>query len=199
MSISLDAAAEIYRDAMREAVRRFSLLYLVQGGLLVAAGVLAIVFPIFSSLAVIVMVGWLLIVTGVLQAVSLISARRSPNVWLQLISAVLALLIGFLILRDPTQSLVTLTLLVVVFFMIEGVSKLVLALTIRPMQGWLWLLLSGILGMVLSIVLIANAASVAPWFLALLVGVQLIGVGAAIGFLAWTVRTTARAASEPLP
>lgn len=188
MPVSVDAASEIFRQAMREAVRRYSLFYLVQAGLLVLAGVLAIVSPLFSAQIITTAIGWLLLASGVLQAISLISARHTPYVWLQLISAVLALLIGFLILRNPEQSMLTLGLLIVVFFMIEGVSKLVWALTIRPIPGWLYVMLSGILGMVLSIILIVNLETTAAWLLALFVGLQLVAIGAAIGYLAWATR-----------
>ncbi|MEI9900652.1 MAG: hypothetical protein WDN31_11620 [Hyphomicrobium sp.] len=90
-----------------------------------------------------------------------------------MISIVLGLLIGFLILRSPTQSLVALSVLLVVFLMIEGVSKAMWALTIRPLDGWIWVLASGILGVVLSVLLILNIDTAASWLLALLIGIQL--------------------------
>lgn len=188
MALSMDAAAELYRQAMREGVKRFSLLYLAQAGLLVVAGLLSIVSPVFSAEAVTGAIGWLLLASGVLQGIGLISARHTPYVWLQLISAVLALLIGFLILRNPSQSILTFGVLIVVFFMIEGVSKVVWALTIRPIVGWHWVLLSGVLGVIFSIILIINLEAAAPWLIALFVGLQLIAIGAAIGYLAWSVR-----------
>ena len=132
MAMSLDAAAEVFKEAMRQTVRRYSLWYLMQGVLLMAAGFLAIIYPVISSVAVIVLLGWLLIISGVLQGISLIGARHVPLFWLQLISVILAVLIGILFLRDPEQGLLTITLLLIVFFMIEGISKVVFALTIRP-------------------------------------------------------------------
>jgi uncharacterized membrane protein HdeD (DUF308 family) len=45
MTMSLDAAAQVMRDAMREKVRRHSLWYLVQGGVMILAGILALVYP----------------------------------------------------------------------------------------------------------------------------------------------------------
>jgi uncharacterized membrane protein HdeD (DUF308 family) len=48
MSISLDAAAEVFRDAMRQTVKRYSFWYLLEGLLLIATGVLAIVYPVLS-------------------------------------------------------------------------------------------------------------------------------------------------------
>ena len=45
MALSLDAAAEVFREAMRDTVKRHSLWYLIQGVLLIATGILAIVYP----------------------------------------------------------------------------------------------------------------------------------------------------------
>jgi uncharacterized membrane protein HdeD (DUF308 family) len=190
MSMSLDAAAEVFRDAMRQTVKRYSFWYLLEGVLLIAAGVLAIVYPVISASAIIVLLGWLLIVTGIVQSFSLIGARHVPHFWLQLISVILAVLIGFLFLRDPAQGIVTIALLLIVFFMIEGMSKVVFALTIRPFPNWGWVLASGLVGIVLSLILWASMPVSAAWLIGLLLGINLISVGAAIGWLAWCVRRT---------
>jgi len=190
MAMSLDAAAEVFREAMRETVKRYSLWYLIQGALLVAAGVLAIIYPIISSVAVIILLGWLLIISGVAQGISLLGARHVPHFWLQLVSVILAFLIGFLFLRDPAQGLLTVTLLLIVFFMIEGISKIVFALTIRPFPHWGWVLASGLVGIVLSLVLWASLPVTALWLVGLLLGIQLISVGGALAHLAWQVRRT---------
>jgi hypothetical protein len=74
MALSLDAAAEVFREAMRDTVKRYSLWYLIQGVLLIAAGVLAIIYPVLSSAAVVVLLGWLLIVSKLCCG----SGRGSP-------------------------------------------------------------------------------------------------------------------------
>ena len=188
MAMSLEAAAEVFREAMREAVKRYSLWYLIEGVLLVIAGMLAIIYPVISSAAVIVLLGWLLIVSGLLQGISLIGARHVPHFWLQLISVILAVLVGFLFLRDPAQGMVTIALLLIVFFMIEGISKVVFALTIRPFPNWGWVLASGLVGILLALILWANLPVTALWLVGVLLGLQLISVGAAIAYLAWQVR-----------
>jgi uncharacterized membrane protein HdeD (DUF308 family) len=188
MSMSLDAAAEAFRDAMRQTVRRYSLWYLIQGVLLIVAGVLAIIYPVISSTAVVVLLGWLLIISGAAQGMSLIGARHVPNFWLQLISVILAILVGFLFLRDPAQGMVTIALLLIVFFMMEGISKIVFALTIRPFPNWGWVLASGLVGIFLSLILWASMPVTAVWLVGLLLGINLISVGAAVGWLAWQVR-----------
>jgi len=188
MATSLQEAAEVFREAMRETVKRYSLWYLIQGVLLIVAGILAIIYPVISSAAVIVLLGWLLIVSGALQALSLIGARHVPHFWLQLISVILAVLVGFLFLRDPAQGMLTIALLLIVFFMMEGISKVVFALTIRPFPNWGWVLASGLVGIALAAILWANLPVTAAWLIGVLLGVNLISVGSAIAYLAWRVR-----------
>jgi len=188
MTMSLDAAAQVMREAMRETVRRHSLWYLIQGALMILGGILALIYPIMSSVAVVLFLGWVLIVSGVVQGISLIDARNVPHFWLQLVSVVLSIVVGLLLIRNPEQGLLTITLLLIVFFMVEGFSKVIFSLTIRPFPNWGWILVSGIIGILLSLFLWANLPVTAIWLLGLLVGIQLISEGAALGYLAWRVR-----------
>ena len=93
MAIPVDAAAAALREAMRETVKRYSLWYLIQGILLVVAGVLALIYPFIASVAIVYLLAWILIISGVLQGIGLIGASNVPHYWLQLISAALAILI----------------------------------------------------------------------------------------------------------
>src|SRR5258708_33946151 len=97
--MSLDAAAQVMREEMRRTVKRYSLWYLVQGGLMILAGILALVYPAISSVAVVFFIGWLLIFSGIFQGISLIGARHVPPFWLQLISEGLLIAAGALCLR----------------------------------------------------------------------------------------------------
>jgi len=188
MAISMDAAAQALREAMRETVKKYSLWYLIQGVLLVVAGVLAIIAPVFSSFALVFLLAWVLIISGVLQGIGLIGARNVPHFWLQLISAVLAVLIGVLLLRSPDGGLLIMTMLLIVYFMVEGISKVIFALTIRPFPNWGWVLASGLVGIALAFVLWANMPLTADWVLGLMLGLLLVSEGAALTYLAWNVR-----------
>ena len=79
MTMSLEFAAQAMREAMRQTVKRYSLWYLVQGILMVVGGVLALVYPFVSSAAVVIFLGWLLIVSGIVQGMSS-SARKTCRI-----------------------------------------------------------------------------------------------------------------------
>lgn len=189
--MTLDAAAEAMREATRKTVRRGSLLYLIQGILLVIAGVLALVYPLMTNVAVAVFLGWMLLLSGLFQAVSLIGGGKTPGFWLQLISAALSVIVGVLFLRNPAVAVGTLVMLMSVFFLIEGISKTVFSLTIRPFPNWGWVLASGILGILIAFWLLANPG-MSLLLLGILIGVQLIAEGIALASMAWTVRKETR-------
>ena len=157
---------------------------------MVLAGVLALVYPIASSFAAILLLGWLLIISGVVQGISLFDVRKVPHFWLQLVSVVLSVIVGVLLIRHRGQGLLVLTLLLLVYFMIEGISKVIFALTIRPFPNWGWVLASGIIGILLALYLLASLPVTAIWLLGVLLGIQLVCEGAALAYLAWKVRTS---------
>jgi uncharacterized membrane protein HdeD (DUF308 family) len=188
--LTLDQAAEAMREATRKTVRRSSWLFLIQGILLVVAGVVALIYPLMTNVAFAIFLGWLLLISGVVQAVTLIGGSKTPDFWLQLISAVLSVVVGILFLRNPTVAVGTLVMLMSVFFMIEGISKTVFSLTIRPFPNWGWVLASGILGILIAVWLLANPG-MSLLLLGILIGVQLISEGVAIATMAWMARKKA--------
>ncbi len=150
MAMTVDQASAAMREAMRATVKRYSLWYLLEAVLMVVAGVFALVYPYLASVTLVFLLGWILIISGVLQGIGLIGARDAPHFWLHFISAVLAILIGALLLRNPDAGLLIMTVLLIVFFFVEGISKIIFALNIRPFIGWGWVLLSGIIGLLLG-------------------------------------------------
>jgi uncharacterized membrane protein HdeD (DUF308 family) len=188
MAISLDAAAAAMRDAMRETVRRYSLWYLVQGILMVVTGILALIYPWIASIAIVRLLGWFLIITGILQAIGLIGARQVPYFWLELISAGLAIVIGLLLLRHTDAGLLFFSVLFIVYFMVEGMVKVIFGLTIRPFPNWGWVFASGLIGILLSVYLWANLSTVSEWVLGFLLGVLLVVEGSALTSLTWRIR-----------
>jgi len=184
MAIPLDAAAAAMREAMRETVRRYSIWYLLQGILLVVAGVLALVVRLL---------GWILIITGVLHGICLIGARQAPQFWLELLSVILAIVVGLLLLRQPQAGLAVFGALLIVYFMVEGIAKVIFALTIRPFPNWGWVLASGLIGILLAVYLWANFATISEWMLGFMLGILLVCEGAALTYLAWRVREGVKA------
>jgi uncharacterized membrane protein HdeD (DUF308 family) len=188
MAVSVNEASAVLRAAVRDTIRRRSLLFLVQGGVMVLAGVLALVFPVFASSGILALLGWLLIISGIAQIVSLLGATQVPYFWLQLITAALEILVGYLLISNPAAGLTAVTFLMLVLFLIGGITRVVFALMIRPMDDWLWVLASGLVAIACALVLLGNLPEASTWLLGLLLGLELIGIGGAQAWLAWRLR-----------
>ena len=74
--------------------------------------------------------------------------------------------------------------------MIEGIAKIIFAITVRPLKNWFWVLLSGVLGVALSFWLLANPL-MSLWVIGVFIGIQLIAEGIAIGGMAWSANDEA--------
>ncbi|MCX8477160.1 MAG: HdeD family acid-resistance protein [Sphingomonas sp.] len=188
MAMSSEAASQVLREAVRQTVSRYSIWFKIQSVLMVASGVLALAFPVTSSMALVNFLGWLLIVTGLIQALGLIGAGSVPQFWLQLVSVSLFLIVGAMFVRNSSGGLLAISMLVVVLLMIEGVSKISLALTIRPFPNWAWLALGGAVSVALSFYLAYRLPAASAWLLGALLGLGLITEGLALGYLSWRVR-----------
>jgi uncharacterized membrane protein HdeD (DUF308 family) len=190
MAITVNEASAVLREAVRDTIRKRSLLFLIQSGVMVLAGVLALIFPAFASAGVLVLLGWLLIISGIVQVVSLLGATQVPYFWLQLVTLTLEILVGYLLVTRPEAGLVAVTFLMLVLFLVSGIARVVFALMIRPMQDWVWVLASGLVAIACALVLFSSLPEAATWLLGFLLGIELVAVGAAQGLLAWRVRQT---------
>ena len=173
----------------RRTVRRFRFVFLLQAVLLIIAGGVALISPFFATVMLTLILGWTLLITGAVQVVTVLFGR-SHHFWPQLISAALAFFIGVIMVRNPEVAVTALVLIFIIFFMIEGIAKIIFALTVRPLKNWVWVLLSGVLGVALSFWLLANPL-MSLWVIGVFIGIQLIAEGIAIGGMAWSANDEA--------
>lgn len=199
MSSSEPTISDIQRS-VRDAVRLHWGLFLAQGVAMTILGVFAIVWPQVSTVAVDVYIGVLFFISG---AVGLVVMFFAPSVsaflW-SLLTAALSLLVGILLLWHPVEGAVTLTLVLIAFFIVEGVFQIAGSIAYREVfpESWGWLLVSGIADLVLAALIVAGWPGTAGWALGLIVGVNLITSGVAVIMVAVMARRVVRTAKEAL-
>jgi uncharacterized membrane protein HdeD (DUF308 family) len=165
-------------------------LYLIEGILLILLGAIAIVLPPIATLAVTILVGWLFLISGIMGLITTFAMRKAPGFWWSLLSAVLGIVVGVWLLASPIAGAFSLTILLVAFFIIEGVASIMFALDHkRELSGrWGWMLVSGIIDLVLAVFIFAHLPSTAAWAIGLLVGINMIFGGSALTAMALHAR-----------
>jgi uncharacterized membrane protein HdeD (DUF308 family) len=164
------------------AVRAHWKAFLIEGILLAILGLAAIIVPPLASLAVTIFLGWMFLISGIAGLVLTFWARALPGFWWSLLSAVLAIGAGLILLAEPVQGTLTLTVVVGVYFLAEGVATIMYALEHRrELSGrWSWLLVAGLADIVIAGIIIAGLPGSALWAVGLLVGINLLFGGATL-------------------
>ena len=173
---------EQVQTAMVTSLREHWRLFLVEGIILVVLGLGAIIIPPIATLAVELVFGWLFLFSGIVGAITTFMMRQAPGFWWSLVSAILAIAVGVMLLLWPLSGVLTLTLVLVAFFIIEGLASIMFALEHkRELSGrWGWMLASGIIDLILAGVIIAGLPVTAVWALGLLVGINMVLGGTAL-------------------
>jgi uncharacterized membrane protein HdeD (DUF308 family) len=184
-----------FQRAVGRALHDHWVLFLVEGVVLLVLGATAVALPLLATLALTILIGWLFLVSGVMGIVTTFWMRQAPGFWWSLISAVLGIAVGLVLLASPVSGAFSLTLVLIAFFAIEGVVSIMFALDHkRELTGrWGWMLVSGLVDLVLSVMIVAGLPSTAAWAIGLLVGINMIFGGSALIAMALHARDNAPA------
>jgi uncharacterized membrane protein HdeD (DUF308 family) len=170
--------------AARQAIAHNWGWFLALGILLLIAGVTAIAFPLVSTIAAKIALGWIFLVSGVVLAIHAFSIQQWRGFLTELLLGILYVVAGGWLAFFPFTGIVTLTILLAALFLAEGVVEVVMALRVRPHEGWGWLLLSGLVAVAVGVLIAAELPSSAAWAIGLLAGVNLLSTGVSFLVLA---------------
>ena len=168
-------------------------LFLTEGIVLLVLGLLAIVVPQIATIAVEVLIGWLLLVSGIVGLIATLRMRAAPGFWWSMLSAVIGIAAGVVLLRWPLSGAFSLTVILTAFLVIEGVSSILFALEHRRELSGMWgaMLFSGIVDLCLAGIIVAGLPGTAAWAIGLLIGINMVFGGSALIAMALHARNLA--------
>ena len=167
-------------------------LFLAEGIVMMVLGLLAIAVPEVATLAITIFIGWLFFIGGIFRTISVLQHRAMPGFAWSLLIAVLAILLGLILILRPIAGVLTLTIWLIVFFIIEGIAAIFLAIEHRRhLPSWGWVLLSGLVDLLLAYLIWDGWPSSAAWAIGLLVGINMVFVGLSLIMTALAARTMA--------
>ena len=164
-------------NANIEKIKEHKNQFLSLGIVFMILGVLAISLPWAFTVGFELTVGWLFLLGGLLQFFHVFKSRTVPGALAGTLLAVLLAVVGILLIRHPLQGLLTFTFLLVIFFFIEGCTKIILAFQVRPVMGWGWVFFNGVLGLAIAMMVWAEWPTSAYWLIGLLIGINMLFYG----------------------
>lgn len=149
----------------------------IEGIIFLLLGLLALSQPYLATLGIELMLGVFLIAAGIIQGYR---ALKYPMKFLGLTAAAFSLILGILFLIYPVTGILTLTLLIMAFFVIDGISKVIGGFQFRPTRGWGWLTLCGMLSLLLAFLIFKGGPTTAAWLIGFYLGIYWIFLGTSL-------------------
>jgi uncharacterized membrane protein HdeD (DUF308 family) len=147
------------------------------GILTVIFGVIAIGSPLITGVAVTVFVGFLLLASGVTRIIHAFKSKQWGTGFWGTVIGLLGVAAGLLMIFRPLVGLVTMTILLAIYFLVDGISEIIAAFRIKPDQGWGWVLFNGIIAVLLGFMIWRQWPVSGAWAIGLLVGIHILITG----------------------
>lgn len=146
--------------------------------MMIVLGIVAIAFPLFSTITATVYFGWLFVVAGIAQIVYAVQLRNLGQFTGKLILGILYLLTGFLVVINPFEGVLIFTFALGISIFVQGIIQVSMAFQMRRISSnWGWILASGMIGIIFGILVWSSTPLTASWLISTLIGVNLLSDG----------------------
>ncbi len=147
------------------------------GVLTIVLGVFAMGAPLVTGLALAVLIGISLVAAGLMQSIYAFQAGSIGKGVLRLLFGGVTVLAGLTIAGQPGIALATLTLILAIYFVVDGVTTLIASTAVAGGQGKGLIIFNGIVTLVLGIMIWRGWPVSGAWAIGILVGIRLIFSG----------------------
>jgi uncharacterized membrane protein HdeD (DUF308 family) len=147
--------------------------YLALGIVLIVLGMIAIGSTFVMTIASVFFFGWLLIIGGVMEVIHAFWHKRWAGFFLDLLTGILYVVAGWMMVTNPAQSALLLTLVIAMFLVFEGVFRIVAALAARY-PHWGWVMFNGVISLILGVMIWRQWPYSGLWVIGLFVGIEML-------------------------
>ena len=161
------------------------------GLLALLLGIVAVVFPAGIGKFTTVVIGVFLILGGIFRLSFAIVSFSMGSMILRYLYAILMIIAGIWIISNPDTGLAVLTMVMAVYFIVDGITEIAYSFSLMPIGGGAYMLLSGIAGLILGGLIFFHWPESSNYALGIYLGIKLIIDGAMLSLTAYTIRRSA--------
>ena len=158
-------------------VRKASRWSVLWGIVMLICGFLAISLPLATSISLVIILAWLIIFAGVSHLIFAFQSHSIGGFFWSLLVALVYGGFGIYMLMNPLVAVASLTLVLAVFLLIEGVVEIFFYFRLRKVRHAGWVLFDGIITLILGLLIWTRWPSSSIWVIGTLVGISLIFSG----------------------
>jgi uncharacterized membrane protein HdeD (DUF308 family) len=147
--------------------------------------------PMAATFAVEILIGFVLIIGGIISIIGAFFSGNWKRLLLILLSGILYLVVGVLLLKNPLKGVLTLTILLAAFLLVEGIFKIIHAFQMKPAPNWIWLLVSGVASVILGFMIWGGFPQSSTFIIGLLVGIYFLINGITMVMFSFAIKNHA--------
>jgi len=174
---------EVTQPITTKDVKRFRGILIVFGILNIMLGIMAMGAPFVTGTAVTLIIGIILIVSGIFELMHVFGSDCWKCGVFDFFGGVLAIIAGGVIISRPLLGMTMLSLLLVFYFISDGIFRIVASFKIRPVPGWGMLLIGGLASFALGIMIWRGWPLSGIWAIGVLIGIRIMFAGWSMLFL----------------
>lgn len=143
--------------------------------ILILAGIAAILLPPVMGVGVTLFIGWLLIISAITHFVFAWKSHTAGSILWEALVGVVYLVAGVYLIVHPLVGLISLTLVLAIYLLVEGIFEIILAFMVVRGRGWI--IFDGILTLILAFLIWRTWPSSSVWVIGTLVGISMLFSG----------------------
>ena len=168
------------KDKFLNSLKSASKKIIIFAVVLIVLGVLSILLPAYSGMTITVILGILFVIGGALRTIFAFVTTSWGSAILRFLFGLVMLLGGIWLITNPEMGMTTLTIILAIMFVVDGISEVMFSFFLKPIGGGTIMLLDGIFSIVLGILIWINWPASGEWAIGLLVGIKLVIDGIAL-------------------
>jgi len=147
------------------------------GVIAIIMGIMCMLAPGVTGLSVVLLIGVFVLLAGTLWIIWAFQAGNFRRGLLKFALGGLTLLCGILLVANPLVASGMLTILLAIYFIVDGIFEIAAGSQLRPAPGWGWMLFGGIVSIWLGIMIWGQFPLSGAWAIGILLGIKVFFVG----------------------
>lgn len=147
------------------------------GVITIILGILAMLSPGLTGMSVAMAVGILVLIGGIVRMIWAFQAETFGRGLLMFAIGVLTLLCGIALTAHPLFTTGVLTIMLAIYFLVDGIFEIVGGFQMRPVSGWGFMIFGGIVSILLGIMIWRQFPLAGAWAIGILLGIKLFFIG----------------------
>ena len=165
----------------------------VFGVIAIILGIMAMMMPGLIGVSVVYLLGVIVLIAGIMRMIWAFQAGGLGKGLLMFAIGLLTLLVGLALLVHPLFASGFLTIMLALYFILDGISEIAAGFQRRPSDGWGWMLFGGIVSILLGMMIWRQFPLSGIWAIGILLGIKLFFVGLIMVMTGSAVRSLSKA------